>query len=275
MLSTKLFKHSTFYFIAVMLVMGCQHKPPPPVEPVVEVPQFPTINYPMAVKGQIFTIDAPWDDKQDLQQQQDALFSSVNEYDAEGKSVHKYVKIEKVAGDSSRYILKSGLQMESLEHNFDTFLQFTLKANCKQLQNKLHCQYNAIDGLYSVDLPESMSSRKPQTPEQMEKNEIAILSKLITHPIKVNETFKTRLSLSKLKAKLVKQHFLVDARKSNLYLTRLQYNYEVELTQKKIEKQFVTTANYYINPSSVDAYHADYVTPTNLVKKDFKQALYK
>ncbi len=273
--STKLLKHSALYFIASILVMGCQHKPLPPVEPVVEVPQFPTTVYPIAVKGQIFTIDAPWDDKLNLQQQQDALFTSANEYNADGKSIHKYVKVEKASDNASQYILRSGLQMESPEHNFDTFLKFTLKANCKQVKNKLHCQYNAIDGLYSVDLPESMSSRAPQTPEQMEKNEIAILSKLISHPLKVTETFKTKLSLSKLKAKLVKQRFLVDSKKSNLYLSRLQYNYEVELTQEKVEKQLVTTANYYINALSVDTYHADYVTPTNLVKKDFKQAIYK
>lgn len=275
MLSTRLFKHSTFYFIVCMSAMGCQHKSPPPVEPVVEAPQFPTTNYPMTVKGHSFTIDAPWDDKEDLQQQQDALFASANEYNTEGKSIHKYIKVEKMANDASQYILKSGLQMESPEHNFDTFLKFTLKVNCRQVQNKLHCQYNAIDGLYSVDLPESISSRAPQTPEQMEKNEIAILSKLIAHPLKVTETFKTKLSLSKLKAKLVKQRFLVDSKKSNLYLSRLQYNYEVELTQEEIEKQLVTTANYYINPLSIDTYHADYVTPANLVKKDFKQAIYK
>lgn len=272
MQSTKLLKHSTLYFIAITLVTACQHKPLPPV---VEVPQFPTTIYPMVVKGQVFTIDAPWDDTQNLQQQQDALFASANEYDSDGKSIHKYVKVGKTVDDASQYILKSGLQMESAEHSFDTFLQFTLKANCKQAQNKLHCEFNAVDGLYSVDLPESISSRAPQTPEQMEKNEITILSKLIAHPLKVSETFKTPLSLSKLKDKLMKQHFLFDSKKSNLYLSRLQYNYEVELTQEKIEKQFLTTANYYINPVSVDAYHADYVTPAKLVKEDFKQALKK
>jgi hypothetical protein len=271
MLSTKLFKYSAIYSIAGMLVMGCQHTPPP----VVEAPQFPTSIYPMVIKGQIFTIDAPWDDNQDLQQQQDALFTSANEYETEGQSIHKYVNVEKVSGNVSQYILKSGLQMDTLQHNFDTFLQFTIQANCKQLQNKLHCQYNAIDGLYSVDLPASMSSKTPQTSEQMEQNEIAILSKLMTHPFKISETFKVSLPLAKLKTKLVKQHFLVDSKKSNLYLSRLQYNYEVALSQEQIEKQYFLTASYYINPLSVDSYHADYDTPLKLAKEDFKQALKK
>ena len=272
MLSTKLVKHSTLYLIAGMSAVGCQHKPTSPVEPLVEVPEFPTTNYPVSVKGQNFIIDTPWDDKQDLQQQQDAIFSSANDYDADRKSVHKYVSVEKSPEDVAQYVLKSGLKANSLEHDFDTFIQFTLKATCKHVQTKLHCEYKAIDGLYSVDLP---TVKAEQTPEQMEKNEILTLSKLINHPLKVTETFKTPLALSKLKEKLVKQHFLVDSKKSNLYLSRLQYNYEVELSQEKFKKEYLVTVSYYINPMSVTAYHADYVTPTNLAKKDFKQAIDK
>lgn len=274
MLSTKLFKHSTLYLISGLAIMGCQHKPsPPPPESVVEAPQFPITTYPMVVKGQRFIIDVPWDDKQDLQQQQDAIFTSVNESEKDRKSVQKYVKVEKSTNENSQYVLRSGLKVEALEHDFDTFLQFTLATNCKRTQTKLRCEFNAIDGIYSLDLPKSMSLSAEQTPAQMEKNEIDTLSKLIKHPLSVTETFKTPLSLSKLKTKLVQQHFLVDSKKDNLFLSRQQYNYEVELTQEKIKKQYEVTVRYIIYPTSLGAYHADYVTPLNLAKKDFKKSI--
>lgn len=272
MLPAKFFRHSTLYFVAVMSLLGCQsHKPPP--APIVDIPQFPSVTYPMIVKGQSFFIDAPWNDQQDLQQQQDALFVFTNEDNYEQKSVRHYLKIEKSPSDASQYILKSGLQLDSPEHNFDTFLQFTLKVDCKHVQTKLHCQYKAIDGLSSVDLPKSVSLKAEQTPEQMEKNEIATLSKLIARPIKISETVKTPLTLSKLKTKLVKRKFLADATKPGLYLSRLQYNYEVELSQEKIKKQYLLTTQYHINPMNINPYHADYVTPANLAKKDFRKSI--
>lgn len=280
MLSTKLIKHSTLYLFTGIAVMACQHKPPPPEEPVIEAPQFPTTTYPMTVKGQSFIIDAPWDDKHSLQQQQDTIFTSANEYDNDKKSVHKYVKVERSENDASQYILKSGLQVNSPEHDFDTFLQFTLITNCKHIQTKLHCEFNAIDGLYSLDLPKSISLNADQTPEQMAKNELDTLTKLINHPLTITETFKTPLTLSKLKTKLVKQRFLVDSKKDNLYLSRLQYNYEVELsqeeiknTQKKAQKLYEVKVRYLIYPMSISTYHADYVTPLNLAKKDFKKSI--
>ncbi len=272
MLTIKLFRHTTLYFVAGMSLLGCQsHKPPP--APIVEIPQFPSVTYPMMVKGQSFFIDVPWNDQQDLQQQQDALFVSTNEDHYDRKSVRQYLIVEKSPSDASQYILKSGLQLDSPEHNFDTFLQFTLTVNCSHAQTKLHCQYKAIDGLYSVDLPKSVSLKAEQTPAQMEKNEIATLSTLIARPIKITETFKTPLTLSKLKTKLVKRHFLVDSTKAGLYLSRLQYNYEVELSQEKFKKHYLLTTHYHINPMSIDAYSADYVTPASLAKKDFKKSI--
>lgn len=235
MLPAKIIQHSTLYFFTGISLLGCQSHKPPPV-PVVEVPQFPSTQHPMMVKGQSFTIDAPWDNKQNLQQQQDALFTSANEYDADNKSAHKYLKTERATDDTAQYILKSGLQVEALGHKFDTFLQFTIKANCIHIQAKLRCEYKATDGIYSVDLPTSLSVKAEQTPEQMEKNEIATLSKLISHPLKITEAISTPLSLSKLRTKLVKQHFIADSKKSNLYLSRMQYNYDVELSQEKIKK---------------------------------------
>ncbi|RYG10842.1 MAG: hypothetical protein EOO07_21515 [Chitinophagaceae bacterium] len=229
----------------------------------------------MMVKGQSFIIDVSWNDQQDLQQQQDTIFTSANEHEVDRQSVRKYLNVNQAPDNTSHYILKSGLKVNAAEHDFDTFLQFTLKTNCTHIESKLHCEYKAIDGLYSVDLPSSMSSRAEQTPEQMEKNEILTLSKLITRPIKITDTFNTIHSLSTLKTKLVKQRFLVDSKKSNLYLSRLQYNYDVELSQEKNKRGYVVTARYYINPMSVDAFHADYVTPTNLAIKDLKQALNK
>jgi hypothetical protein len=271
MLPTKFFRHSTLYFFTSMFLLGCQsHKPPP--APIVEIPQFPSVTYPMLVKGQSFFIDAPWNDQQDLQQQQDALFVSADQNNQ--KSVRQYLKVEKSPDDASQYILKSGLQLDSPEHNFDTFLQFTLKVNCNHAQTKLRCQYKAIDGLYSVDLPKSVSLKAEQTPAQMEKNEVATLSKLISRPIKITDTLKTSLTLAKLKTKLVKRHFLVDSTKAGLYLSRLQYNYEVELSQEKVKKHYLLTTRYYINPLSIDTYHADYVTPSNLAKKDLKKSIY-
>lgn len=272
MLATKFFRHSTLYFVAGMSLLGCQSHKAPPV-PIVEIPQFPSVTYPMIVKGQSFFIDTPWNDQQDLQQQQDALFESANEVDSDRKSFRNYLKIEKSLTDPSQYILKSGLQLDSPEHNFDTFLQFTLKVHCNREQSKLRCQYKAIDGLSSVDLPKSVSLKAEQTPEQMEKNEIATLSKLIARPIKITETFKTPLTLSKLKTKLVKRKFLTDTTKPGLHLSRLQYNYEVELSQEKIKKQYLLTTHYHINPMSINPHHADYVTPANLAKKDFKKSI--
>ena len=87
-------------------------------------------------------------------------------------------------------------------------------------------------------------------------------------------TEKTPLTLAKLKTKLVKRHFLVDSTKAGLYLSRLQYNYEVELSQEKVKKHYLLTTRYYINPLSIDTYHADYVTPSNLAKKDLKKSIY-
>lgn len=272
MLLKKFLQHSTLYFFAGMLLLGCQsHKPPP--APIVELPQFPSTTYPMTVKGQSFFIDVPWNDQQDLQQQQDALFVSTSEENADQKSVRQYLKVEKSANNPSQYILKSGLQLDSPEHDFDTFLQFTIEVNCKQAKTTFHCQYKAIDALYSVDLPKSVSLNAEQTPAQMEKNEIITLSKLMTRPIKITETLKTSLPLSKLKKKLVKQHFLVDSTKAGLHLSRLQYNYEVELSQEKLKKQYLLTVHYHINPRSIDAYHADYVTPVNQAKKDLKKSI--
>ncbi len=275
MLITKTVKHSALYLIAGITVVGCQHKTPPraAAEPPAETPPFTSTNYPMMVKGKTFIIDAPWNDTLSLEQQQDALFASANGYEADTKSARKYVKVEKITNNSAQYIVKSGLQLNSPDHNFDTFLQFTLSTNCKHIQTTLHCEFNAIDGLYSVDLPNTTSLNAGQTPTQMEQNEIATLTKLINHQLKVTETFKTSLPLSTLKTILTKQRFLVDSKKPNLYLSRLQYNYEVELSQEKVKEKFETTVRYYINPTSIDTYHADYATPLNLAKKDFQKTI--
>lgn len=225
--------------------------------------------YPMQVKGIIFSIDMPLIEGEDLQHQQDKIFTLSNE-DTENKSMRKYVKAQKSLDEKSTYILRTGMSIPHPKHLFDTFLEYKISANCQPRKKYLHCEYKAIDGFYSRDLPPSVSLDGNQTVTQMEASEISTLSLLNTRSIIQKETFNSELSLEKLQPILRKNNFSVKPKGSRLSLYRPKFNYNAELTQKKVKSGYITTASVEVNPQKKSAYHSDFVTPFNQTMSDIK-----
>ncbi|GGY83382.1 hypothetical protein GCM10011613_30340 [Cellvibrio zantedeschiae] len=235
----------------------------------ITVEQFQPKIYPMQVKGVVFSIDMPLIEGEDLQHQQDRIFTLSNE-DTENKSMRKYVKAQKALDEKSTYILRSGMSIPHPKHLFDTFLEYKISANCQPQKKYLHCEYKAVDGFYSRDLPPSVSLDGNQTVEQMEASEISTLSLLNTRPVIQKETFNSGLSLEKLQPILRKNNFSVKSKGSRLSLYRAKFNYNAELTQKKAKSGYVITASVEVDPQKRSAYYSDFVTPFNQIINDIK-----
>lgn len=234
--------------------------------------QFQPKIYPMQVKGTIFSIDVPLIEGEDLQHQQDKIFTLSNE-DTENKSMRKYVKAQKSPDEKSTYILRTGMSIPHPKHLFDTFLEYKISANCQAQHKYFHCEYKAIDGFYSRDLPPSVSLDGNQTIEQMEASEISTLSLLNNRSITQKETFNSELSLEKLQPILRKNNFSVKPKGSHLSLYRPKFNYDAELTQKKAKSGYITTAIVEVNPQKKSAHHSDFVTPFNQIMSDIKASV--
>ena len=231
--------------------------------------QFQPKIYPMQVKGITFSIDIPLIEGEDLQYQQDKIFTLSNE-DTENKSMRKYVKAKKSPGEKSTYILRTGMSIPNSKQIFDTFLEYKIFANCQIQKKYLHCEYKAIDGFYSRDLPPSVSLDGNQTVEQMKASEISTLSLLNTHSILQKETFNSELPLAKLQPILRKKNFSVKSKGSGLSLYRAKFDYHAELTQKKVKSGYITTVSVEVSPQRKSAYHSDFVTPFNQTMSDIK-----
>ncbi|HOY22524.1 MAG TPA: hypothetical protein PK002_05185 [Cellvibrio sp.] len=225
--------------------------------------------YPMQVKGVIFSIDRPLIAGEDVQTQQDKIFTLSNE-DKENKSVRKYVKSQKSPDEKSTYILRSGMNIRHPHRLFDTYLEYKISANCQPQNQHLHCEYKAIDGFYSRDLPASLSLDGTQTVEQMEASEISILALLNAKSIIQTETFHSKLPLAQLQAILRKNNFGVKPKGSGLSLYRAKFNYSAELTQKKVKSGYMITASVEVNPIEMGSHHSDFVTPFNQAINDIK-----
>ena len=145
----------------------------------------------------------------------------------------------------------------------------------KPEKNYLHCEYKAIEGLYTVDLPPVMSLSANQTEAQMEENEIAILSKLNSHQLTIKEKISSPHTLQQLKSTFTKRNFIVKSDGSKLSLLRPQYDYAVDLTQEKNKSNYLVTANIQINPKKIDPYSTDFVKSYNQAIEDLKVTLSK
>ncbi len=253
------------------VLSGCHNHKPNSVQE--SPPRYTSTTLPLDVKGVRFTLSAPWNNRLDLQQQQDQALTYTNEIDSEDRKVRQYLQVEKMPGGNSLYRLRSGIKAKSPDHNYDTYLEYTLNASCQHIQSRLDCEYFATEGLYQVDLPETSSLKASQTPKQMEENETVVLSKLNANPITVTDTLTTSLSLSQIKKKLQKKQFVVVSSSSGLLLERKKYNYTVELSDQKINRKSVINARYKINPWRNHVHQTDFVGPFNQAKKDLFAAL--
>jgi len=252
-----------------LVVKQIQHKKTPEE---IAIEQIQPKIYPMQVRGIIFSIDMPLIEGEVFRVQQDKVFTLSNE-DTENKSVRKYVKSQKTSDDKSTYILRTGMSIRHPNRIFDTFLEYKISANCQPKNKHLHCEYNAIDGFYSRDLPPSLSLDGNQTVEQMEASEISTLSLLNARSIIQKETFNSKLSLAKLQPILRKNNFGVKSRGSSLSLYSAKFDYSAELTEKKVKSGYIITASVEVNPKKEGAYHSDFVTPFNQAMNDIKASV--
>lgn len=234
--------------------------------------QFQPTIYPMQVKGIIFSIDMPLIEGEDLQHQQDKIFTSLNE-ETKNETMRKYVKTQKSRDDKSIYILRTGMSIRHPKHLFDTFLEYKISANCQPQKKYLHCDYKATDGFFSRDLPPSQSLDGNQTVAQMEASEINSLSLLNTRFITQVESFNSELSLDKLQPMLREKNFSVKPKGSRLSLYRAKFDYNAELTQKKVKSGYITTASVEVYPQKKSAYHTDFFTPFNQIMNDIKASV--
>lgn len=248
-----------------------QHHPQTTPEQIA-VEQFQPKIYPMQVKGIIFSIDMPLIEGEDLQTQQDKIFTFSNE-DTENKSMRKYVKAKKTLDEKSTYVLRTGMSIPHPKHLFDTFLEYKISANCQPQKKHLHCEYKAIDSFYSRDLPPSVSLDGNQTVAQMEASEISSMSLLNARSIIQKETFNSELSLAQLQPILRKNNFIVKSKGSRLSLYRAIFNYNAELTEKKVKSGYIITASVEVNPQKGSAYHSDFSTPFNQIMNDIKASV--
>jgi hypothetical protein len=228
--------------------------------------------YPMQVKGINFSIDIPLIAGEDLQAQQDKFFTLSNE-DNENRSMRKYVKSQKISGEKSTYILRTGMGIRHQNRLFNTFLEYKVSVNCQPKNKRLHCEYKAIDGFYSRDLPPSLSLDGNQTVEQMEASEISTLSLLNARSIIQTETFNSNLSLAKLQPILRKNNFGVKSKGSGLSLYRAKFDYNAEFTQKKVKSGYIIVASVEVSPKKEGPYHSDFVTPFNQAVNDIKASV--
>lgn len=235
----------------------------------IAIEQLQPKNYPMLVKGIVFSIDTPFIESEDLQRQQDKIFSLSSE-DTENKSMKKYVKVTKSPDETSIYILRSGIKIPHPGHTFDTFIEYKISANCRNQNKSLHCEYKAIDGYYYRDLPPTVSLDGNQTDAQMEASEMSTLSLLNNRAITQIDTFNSKLTLAELQPILRKNNFSVTPKGNRLSLYRAKFNYNAELTQKKVKTGYVITASIEVNPQNKGAHHSDFVTPFNQIMSDIK-----
>ncbi len=252
-----------------LVVKQIQHKKTPEE---IAIEQIQPKIYPMQVKGTIFSIDMPLIAGEDLQTQQDKMFTLSNE-DNENRSMRKYVKTQKTPDEKSTYILRTGMSIRHPNRLFNVFLEYKISASCQPKNKHLHCEYKAIDGFYSRDLPPSLSLDGNQTVEQMEASEISTLSLLNARSIIQKETFNSKLSLAKLQPILRKNNFGVKTRGSSLSLYRAKFDYSAELTEKKVKSGYIITASVEVNPKKEGAYHSDFVTPFNQAMNDIKASV--
>lgn len=228
--------------------------------------------YPMQVKGVIFSIDRPLIAGEDVHTQQDKIFTLSTE-DKENKSVRKYVKSQKSPDEKSTYTLRTGMNIRHPHRLFDTFLEYKISTKCQPQNKHLHCEYKAIDGFYSRDLPPSLSLDGTQTVEQMEASEISTLALLNAKSIIQTETFHSKLPLAQLQAILRKNNFGVKPKGSGLSLYRAKFDYSAELTQKKVKSGYMITAHVEVNPIEMGSHHSDFVTPFNQAVNDLKASV--
>ena len=249
-----------------------EHLQPQQTPEPITVEQFQPKIYPMQVKGVIFSIDMPFIEGEDLQHQQDKIFTSLNE-ETKNESMRKYVKTQKSLDGKSTYTLRTGMSIRHPKHLFDTFLEYKISANCQLQKKYLHCEYKAIDALFSRDLPPSSSLDGNQTVEQMEASEISTLSLLNTRFITQVENFNSAISLEKLQPILREHNFSAKSKGSRLSLYRAKFDYNAELTQKKVKSGYITTASVEVYPQKKSAYYSDFVTPFNQAMNDIKASV--
>lgn len=257
------FKLFTF-FLLVLSLASCQTQKTK-LEPEPE-PVFPVASYVLNVKGIVFKMDLPLTPGQNIQQQQDNVFSSLK--DSEGKDTSRYLYTSKMPDDDSSYLLRSGIQVHSPDHTYDTFLEYKFIGKCENKNDYLHCEYHATEGRYEIDMPSIKTFNQQQTETQMQENEILIMSKLNSHSRSFKEVMETSYSLSQLnkKAKALKINAAIKG--SKLIFSRPSYKYSVELTQEKVKKTYVSTLAYEVFAQKNGLNSTDFVEGYKEAKKD-------
>jgi len=257
------------FFLFIFNVAACQtQKPQPKPEEI-----FPVETYALTVKGIVFTMDLPLMPGQSIQQQQDNLFATLKE--SQGEDTVRYSQTSKLPIDDSSYILRSGVQVHSVGHTYDTFLEYKFVGECESKSDYLHCQYHATEARYVVDLPSVKALNQQQTETQMQENEMIIMSKLNSHSHRFKEVMETPYSLSQLKKRAKALKISATTVGSTLIFSRRSYNYSAELTQEKLKKNYVSKIVYEVFGQKNGVNNMDFVEGYKEAQKDAAKLLGK
>lgn len=260
------------FITSFALLSGCQS--------IADKEQHKSTSSDLLVKGVVFSMDVPFIEGKTLAEQQDHIFTSINERKGGRNGVYRYIKNSRASNiTSTDYYIKSGLLISSPTRNrkYDTFLEYKLMGRCENKKSYLQCKYHAISGRYVIDLPPGKNIDSNKTDADMEEDEIDVLSKLNFRRIHRTKTIETPYTLEQIKGEFIKKGFTGFSFKdgSEISVHPESENYNATFTQQQTISGYLTTINITLYAKKISPTSSNFITAYNEAIKDIKAVVNK